>query len=162
MRFVKLCLAAGAAAALWLAACGPGASGDLLPESGEAPGWMKTSNTRSYSADELWQYIDGEAERYIQAGVARALTADYRREELEAKVDVYVMKDAAGARSLFDAEPAAGSRPAEVGDAARLFRQSLVFVKGPHLVRIIAYQETPGAPEALLALAQAVEARLGE
>ena len=162
MRFGELCLAGGAAAALWLGACGPSASRDLLPESGEAPGWVKTSETRSYSADELWQYIDGEAERYIQAGVVRALTADYRREELEAKVDVYVMKGAEGARSLFEAEPAKGSRPAEVGDAARLFRLSLVFYQGPYLVRIIAYQETGDAAGALLALGRAVEARLGK
>ncbi len=163
MRFGEFCLAAGLATVFWLSACVPAGPADPLPASGEAQGWEKTSETRSFSADELWQYIDGEAERYIQAGVVQTMTADYQYgEQLEAKVDVYVMNSPEGARSLFEGEPETGSRPADVGDGARLFSLSLVFHKGPYLVRIIAYQETEHTPEALLALARAVEARLGE
>jgi hypothetical protein len=47
-----------------------------------------------------------------------------------------------------------------VGDAGLAYEQSVIFRKGPYLVRIVAYDATPGTEQALLALAHGVEARL--
>ena len=79
---------------------------------------------------------------------------------LEAVVDIYTMKTAAGAKTIFDADPAAGGQSAQLGDAARLFERSVVFRKGPYLVRITAYEAAPGEADALLALAHGIESRL--
>jgi hypothetical protein len=43
---------------------------------------------------------------------------------------------------------------------ASQYAQSVIFRKGPYLVRIVAYESTPDAPQALLALAHGVEAKL--
>jgi len=40
------------------------------------------------------------------------------------------------------------------------YEQSVIFRKGPYLVRIVAYESTPGTPQALMALAHGVEAKL--
>ncbi len=163
MSFAGFAAVWAAAGVLWLGSCGPRGPADPLPDRAAGGAWTKISETRAFAADDLWQYIDGEAERFIEAGVVRTLTADYRYgEELEAKIDVFVMSSADGARSLFEAEPAAGGRSADVGDAGRLYRLSLVFRRGPYFVRIIGYDETEDAPAALLALARAVDARLAQ
>jgi hypothetical protein len=47
-----------------------------------------------------------------------------------------------------------------LGDAGRLYGQSVVFRKGPYLVRITAYEAEPGESDALLALAHGVEGKL--
>ena len=51
---------------------------DPFPASGAIAGWQKTGATRVFEAKDLWQYIDGDAEQYIQAGVVSTSTADYK------------------------------------------------------------------------------------
>ena len=133
----------------------------LLPKTGEAPDWEKTEETRQFAADNLWKYLDGGAERYRQAGVRVAVTAGYRyRGTVEAVADIYIMRSAGGARTIFETESASGSRPIVIGDAGRSFGQSITFCRGRYLVRLVAFEDTAGTEKALLALAQAIDARL--
>ena len=132
-----------------------------LPESGEAAGWSKTGDTRMFAAADLWQYMDGGADRYVQAGVERTYAAAYRhRDGLEANAEVHVFRAASAAKALLDAEPAAGSRPVDLGDAARLYAASLVFRRGPFLVRLVSYQEGASVGPALIELARAIDMRV--
>lgn len=130
----------------------------LLPETGEAEGWTKSGATRAFEAANLWQYVDGDAERYLRAGVETTLTARYRYlDKLDAVADVHVMRTPDGARKIFESEPATGSRAIALGDAGRSYGASVTFRKGRYFVRLIAYEE---APDPLLVLARAIEARL--
>lgn len=135
---------------------------DPFPASGAVAGWQKTSQTRVFAAKNLWQYIDGEAEQYIKAGVVSASTSDYKYEgKLEAVVDVYTMKNAAGAKKMFGtSSESKGARIVHLGDAGVAYAQSVSFRKGPYLVHIVAYEDTPNTPQALMALAHKVEAKL--
>ncbi|MBZ5682489.1 MAG: hypothetical protein LAO24_20545 [Acidobacteriia bacterium] len=132
-----------------------------FPASDEVAGWMKTSDARTFEAADLWKYIDGEAERYLKAGVRRVSTADYNFEnKFEAVVDIYTMASADGAKNVFESERAGDAQFVQVGDGARLHGQSLVFHKGSYLVRIVAYQESGRTQHALLQLGQVIEQRL--
>jgi hypothetical protein len=135
--------------------------GSLLPETSEAAGWIKTGSTRVFEAEDLWRYVDGDAERYIRAGVQRTVTGQYRyQDRIEAVADVHVMKSSDGAKELFESESSMGSRSIEVGDAARMYGQMLLFRKGPYLVRLVPYQDTPDVPGKILELARAMERKL--
>ena len=48
------------------------------PSSGTVAGWEKSSETRAFEPKDLWQYIDGDSEQYIQAGVVSTSTSDYK------------------------------------------------------------------------------------
>jgi hypothetical protein len=132
-----------------------------FPESGQVEGWSKSSATRVFPADRLWEYIDGDADDYVKAGVEQTLTSDYRyRDQIEAAADIFVMKNPTGATRVFESKAANGSQPAPVGDAARLYPGTLMLRKGRFFVRLVAYEESPQAPEALLALARSIVAKL--
>ncbi len=134
---------------------------DPFPASGAVAGWEKTSDTRVFAAKDLWQYIDGDAEQYIQAGVVSTSTSDYKYQgQLEAVVDVYTMGDSAGAQKILGKSQSKDAKTVSVGDAGIAYAQSVTFRKGPYLVRIVAYEDTPGAQQALIALAHGVEAKL--
>jgi hypothetical protein len=134
---------------------------DPFPASGAVSGWEKNGDTRTFAAKELWQYIDGDAEQYISAGVVTTSTSDYKYQgRLEAVIDVYTMGDQAGAKKILDKSQSTDAKQVQLGDAALAFAQSVNFRKGPYLVRIVAYESTPEAPQALLALAQGIEAKL--
>ena len=131
-----------------------------FPASGAVAGWDKTSETRTYAAKDLWQYIDGDAEQYVSAGVVTTSTSDYKyQNQLEATLDVHTMGDTAGARKILETGTK-DAKPVQLGDAGVAYAQSIIFRKGTSLVRIVAYESTPDTPQALLALARGVEAKL--
>ena len=132
-----------------------------FPASNEVEGWVRTGEVRTFAAPDLWKYIDGEAERYLKAGVQRASTADYRfRDKFDAVVDIYTMGSADGVAKILESEPSAGAKAIQLGDSGRLYGQSLVFDKGHDLVRITAYEKSAETQPALLALGRGIEHRL--
>jgi len=138
-----------------------GAGGSFFPASDQVAGWARTGDIRTFEAADLWKYIDGEAERYLKAGVQRVSTADYKfQNKVDAVVDIYTMGNAEGAEKVFQSEPAVDGKPIQLGDAARLSSQSLVFRKGACLVRIVAFEGSAETQQALLQLGRGIDLRL--
>ncbi len=164
MIFAKHRKAATAVLALATVVAGIGcrkAQLDPFPQSGAVAGWQKTSDTRAYAAKNLWQYIDGDADRYISAGVISVATSEYKyRDEVEAVVDVYKMSDSAGAHKIFAGEQSKDGKSVVLGDEALCYEQSVIVRKGAYLVRIVAYESTPDTGQALLGLARGVASKL--
>jgi hypothetical protein len=148
-----------------LAACratGPFAA-DFFPASNAVPGWVKSSETRTFEASHLWEYIDGDAEKYIQAGVVRTLTSDYRfHDKVDATADVYVMAKPEGAKKLYDSELPADSKSVEVGEAGRIAKGSLTLHQGVYFVRLVAYEDSPEMTQALIDLSRTISSRLSK
>ena len=77
-----------------------------FPESNVVAGWEKSGETRTFAPKDLWQYIDGDSEQYIQAGVVSTSTTDYKfKGQLEASVDVYTMSGPDGAQTILETRP---------------------------------------------------------
>ena len=132
-----------------------------FPASNEVSGWAKSGETRTFDAANLWRYIDGDAERYLKAGVQSAATADYKYQgKVEAVVDVYTLTSGDGASRFFDSEPARNAKPVSLGNGARLYGQSLIFHKGRYLVRIVAYDQSPEVQQRILELGRGLAERL--
>jgi len=137
------------------------ASNAPFPPSNEVAGWATTGDIRTFEAADLWKYIDGEAERYLKAGVQSVSTADYKfQSKTETVVDIYTMENPEGAAKIFESEPAGDAKAVQLGDGARLYGQSLVFRKGAALVRIMAYEGSAELPQAMLQLGENINKRL--
>lgn len=137
------------------------ASANPFPASGAIAGWEKASETRTFEPKDLWQYIDGDSEQYIQAGVVSTSTSDYKyKGQLEAVVDVYRMGGPDGAQTILERGQTKDAKTIRIGDEALQYAQSVTFRKGPYLVRIIAYQSPAEGSQALVDLARGVEANL--
>jgi hypothetical protein len=157
-RFISAALFA---AALSVPGCQRPSATSFFPESSEAPGWSRAPEVRTFSADHLSDYIDGDAEKYLKAGVKSVSTADYKyKDQTEVVVDIYTMSSPQAAKTIFDSEPALDSQSPTLGDAARLFSQSLIFRKRAYLVRMVAYQESPQISPAMLNLGHVVEKKI--
>jgi hypothetical protein len=134
---------------------------DPFPVSGAITGWQKTDATRVFAAKDLWQYIDGDAEHFIQAGVVSTSTSDYTYNgNLEAVIDVHTMSGPDGARKILETGLTRDAKTIQLGDEGLQYAQSVSFRKGRYVVRVVAYEATPDARQALMALAHGVEARL--
>lgn len=136
-------------------------SANPFPASGAVAGWEKSSDTRTFAAKDLWQYIDGDAEQYIQAGVVSTSTSDYKYQgQLEAVVDVYTMGGPDGAQKILAKGQSGDAKNIRLGDEGLQYAQSVTFRKNRYLVRLVAYEATPATSQALLSLAHGVEANL--
>jgi len=149
--------------AVFAVSCGPktrpGTSA-LFPKTGEVPGWSQKGETRTFQAGDLWQYNDGDADRYVRAGVERLLTTDYRyQDKADAIADIYIMKNAEGAKTILESESEVGSQTAQVGTAGRLYGASVTFRQGRYFVRLVAYEEAE-ASQALMDLGRAIDKKL--
>jgi len=164
MRILSLAMILSLAALL--AGCrakAPAVTADFFPESNSVQGWVKSSGTRTFEASRLWEYIDGDADKYIQAGVVKTFTSDYRfNNKVDATADVFVMAKPEGARKIYDSESAAESQSVGIGEAGRLSKGSLAFHQGPYFVRVVAYEDSPEVAKALTELARAVSSRLSK
>lgn len=153
-----------AAVVLVALTAGPGcrkAKVDPFPATGAIAGWEKTDDTRVFAAKDLWQYIDGDAEHFVQAGVVQTATSDYTYNgKVEAVVDIHTMRNADGARKILETGLTHEAKTIALGDEGVQYAQSVSFRKGVYLVRIVAYESTEDTPQALLALAHGLENRL--
>ncbi len=132
-----------------------------FPASGAVAGWEKSSETRTFEPKDLWQYIDGDSEQFIQAGVVSTATSDYKYQgQLEAVVDVYTMGGPDGAQTILERGQTKDVQTVHLGDEGLQYAQSVSFRKGRYLVRIVAYESSASTPQALMALAHGVEANL--
>src|ERR1039458_8293916 len=85
----KICRWAAVAIAMIAAVAGTGCKKhqtDPFPASGAVAGWDKSSDTRTFAAKDLWQYVDGDAEQYVSAGVVSTSTSDYKYRSEERRV----------------------------------------------------------------------------
>src|ERR1700739_271169 len=132
-----------------------------FPASGTVAGWEKASDTRTFEPRDLWQYIDGDSEQFIQAGVVSTATSDYKYQgQIEAVVDVYTMGGPDGAQTILERGQAKDVQTVRLGDEGLQYAQSVSFRKGRYLVRIVAYESSASTPQALMALAHGVETNL--
>jgi hypothetical protein len=140
-----------------LGACHRGAANPSSLLLASASGWTRKADVRVFPANNLWQYMDGGADKFVAAGVQETATADYRyQNKFDAVAEVYSFASTGGPGAMMDSEPAAGSQAIQLGDAGRLFAQTVEFRRGPYLVRVIAYDETPETKTALAELGKAI------
>jgi hypothetical protein len=125
-----------------------------LPEKIESVNLARTGEIRTFDGNRLWEYIDGGAELYLQYRFLDVATADYKNPEVELVADIYHFENSTNAYGLYTQ-----LRPDEpnfilFGVEGFGAPASIVFVKGPFLVRLLTYKDDEPGNLALTALAQ--------
>jgi hypothetical protein len=77
----------------------------------EVEGWTLASEVLTYDADNLWEYINGAAELFVQYDVQTCRTADLSSGDLAVTVDLYDMGTPLNALGVFNQENPAGGMP---------------------------------------------------
>jgi hypothetical protein len=76
----------------------------------EVDGWALAGDVLTYDADNLWEYINGAAELFLEYDVQTCRTADLSSGDMMVTVDLYDMGTPLNAFGIFNREhPAAGS-----------------------------------------------------
>jgi len=95
-------------------------------------GWKLSAAPTQYTPDNLFEYIDGGADAFLQFDFEELLTASYvNAQKVEVTVDLYHHRNAARAFGMYTQERPAGSSPLPVGIEGNAGPDHLEFVAGP-------------------------------
>lgn len=98
---------------------------------------------RTFTSDNLWEYIDGAADNFLNYGFQRVITAEYKSKEKEAEfvVDIYKMEDVKNGYGIYASERAADVSLINVGDEGYYSGGSLMFWKDRYYIKMISYND---------------------
>ncbi len=148
-----LMLAAAALAAVMAASAAD------IPTCSLVPGWEQQGAARSYEADDLFEYMDGNAEGYLIYGFVRMRGVTCASGGDSILIDVSEMTDAESAYGIFTSnlDP---SRPVEkIGMGGQVQPRRAVFAKDKFYVELAANPDKDHTP-ALRAFVTEIEKRI--
>jgi len=134
----------------------------MLPAGDEAQGWTVSRPPRSFTADTLWELIDGAADSFLAYGVQEVVTTEYQHAVTggEAIIEIYQMKDALNAYGKYSEERNPDYRFIDVGNEGYSGGTSLNFWKGAYYAKITAFRQKGTTEQETLKLARAVVAKV--
>ncbi|OPY79903.1 MAG: hypothetical protein A4E64_00261 [Syntrophorhabdus sp. PtaU1.Bin058] len=118
---------------------GSDAMADLLPRSGFSEGWVLDGTIRHYTAENLYVYINGEAELYLPYGFEVLGSAFYSRGENAGSgivADVYRMRSLLDAFGIYSNYRDAGAEHVKIGAEGFIGESQLMFFKDRYFVRL--------------------------
>jgi hypothetical protein len=124
--------------------------GGLLPKGGDA--------VRFYSSD-LYRYMDGGADIYIQYGLVAMAHGEYKRAGVDMTVDVFDMGGPLPAFGIYSAERSPEYHFVDIGAEGYSSESTLNFLQGRYYVRLAAFGD--GAAAALDRFARAISRSIG-
>ena len=118
---------------------------------------------REFEPSSLFQYVNGHANYYIEAGVKRVGTAEYA---LAGKpvlvVDIFNFDKSLHAFGVLMEEVGQSSQSAPVGEIGFVSSRSAHFITGPNYVRINLYEEAVSTLDTAKAIAAGIKVEAGE
>jgi hypothetical protein len=132
----------------------------LLPKerNPELAGWTPVGPPQEFKGDDLFVYIDGGAEIYLEYGFSRAVVQDYgdaggRTVSLE----LFEMTDPAAAFGAYSFKTTGKGRTLDRGQGGQLEDYYLNFWKGDYLFTITGFNDDQETVRGLLAVAEAAD-----
>ena len=134
----------------------------LLPSQNEVAGWAVSRTPRGFTAENLWELINGAADGFVTYGVQEVVTADYTQagSGLQAVVEIYQMKDPLNAYGKYSEERNPDSRFIEVGNEGYSGGTAVNFWNGQYYVKVTGFEEKAALEQELVKLAQAIAAKV--
>ncbi len=134
-------------------------AGAELADCSLVPGWSQEGAARQYASDNLFEYMDGNAEAYLLYGFQQMQGVTCKSGDNTIIIDVSEMNDADAAYGIFSAnrDPA---RPIEkIGMGGQIMSRRGVFAKGSDYIELAANPDRDHTP-ALRAFVTAMEQRI--
>jgi hypothetical protein len=127
------------------------------PDCSLVPGWQQQGALRSYTADNLFEYMDGNAEGYLIYRFAKMTGVNCESGGSTIVFDVFEMADPEWAYGLFAANRDPRVKTDKLGVAGQVVPRQAIFVKDKYFVQIGIDKD---APDVLRQFALALDKRI--
>jgi hypothetical protein len=128
-----------------------------IPDCSLVPGWTEQGAARSYVAENLFEYMDGNAEGYLIYGFVKMQGLNCQSGEDTIIFDVSEMADAESAYGIFSANRDSRSPMEKLGMGGQIVPRRAIFAKDKYYVEIAISKD---ASEVLRAFSRAIENKI--
>ena len=128
-----------------------------LPRCDVVPGWTQAGPARTYAADNLYDYMDGNSEGYLIYGFKLMHGVTCKSGEVSFVVDISEMNDAEAAWGLYASNRDPRVPVEKLGISGQIVPQRGIFVKGASFVEISASPTSADHSTALRTFLQGLE-----
>jgi hypothetical protein len=142
------------------AAARPSGDASLMPAESAASGWKKKDPLRVFTRADLYGYIDGGAELFLELGFDELTLQKYRNGASEFAVEIYRMTDPVAATGIYLMKCGKEARDPAFKARHTLNRHQLMFVRDRYYVTINNLSGADRMAPALLMFAGLVAAGL--
>jgi len=118
-----------------------GAGWAVAPSCGLVPGWSQDGAARTYTADNLYEYMDGNSEGYFLYNFQEMRGVTCKRGEATLVVDISDMGQADFAYGMYSSTRDLRQPEYQVGTGGQIVPRRLIFAKGQYYVEIAANPE---------------------
>jgi hypothetical protein len=136
------------------------AAAAAAPSCGVVAGWAQKGEARSYIADTLFEYMNGNAEGYLIYGFAKMQGVTCEKGGATFVIDLSEFVDADAAYGMFSANRDTAKPQVKIGAGGQIVPRRAIFVKGKHYLEIAAEPEgdhSPALREFTAALEKTIE-----
>jgi hypothetical protein len=134
----------------------PAGDSGLMPAESAVQGWKKAESTRVFTKADLYGYIDGGAEVFLEFGFDQLTLQKYRRAGAEVAVEIYRMADPAASAGIYLMKCGKETRDPSFKERHTLNRHQLMFVRNRYYVTVNNLSGGEGMGPALVAFGSAV------
>ncbi|HQF87926.1 MAG TPA: hypothetical protein PLN26_11890 [Acidobacteriota bacterium] len=129
----------------------------LLPGAGTVPGWEPADEVQRFTGDDLFLFIDGGADLFLEYGFREVAARAYRGPGGAAiNAEIYEMADPGAAFGVYSVRCGDAGDDAAVGSAARLADYYLTVWQDRYVATFTGLSETPAVRDGLVAIGRAV------
>src|SRR5947209_434298 len=117
------------------------AAGAAGPSCSMVAGWSPQGGPRAYTAENLFEYMDGNAEGYLLYGFVKMQGVTCEKGGVTFVIDLSEFADADSAFGMFSANRDQRQPMTKIGAAGQIAPRRALFVKGKHYLEIAANPE---------------------
>jgi hypothetical protein len=133
----------------------------LLPRSEVLGEWALTDSARTYQGRDLYLFIDGGADLFMEYGFRQALAAEYHGHRNEViNLEIYEMADPGAACGVYSVRCGDDAIPMDIGQGASGHSYYIMFWKGNYYVSVSGSDSTPEVRKWLEVIARAIDRTL--
>jgi hypothetical protein len=133
---------------------------EVLPERIGSTGWIRHPEISRFVGDSLFEYIDGAAEMYHKYDFVELTAAEYHKGEGTITADVYRFTNSDRAFGMYTTLRPDMPDTIMLGVEGFTFGANWVYVKGPYIANVYAYEDSEEMISAVRSIAARIEARL--
>lgn len=122
------------------------AAAAAAPSCGVVPGWAQKGEARSYTAGDLYEYMNGNSEGYLLYGFTRMQGVTCEKAGATFVIDLSEFVDADAAYGMFSATRDTAKPGLKIGAGGQIVPRRAIFVKGKYYLEIAAEPEGDHSP----------------
>jgi hypothetical protein len=134
----------------------------LLPKEGEVGAWKKVDKPFIYVGENLYDFINGGAEIFLEYGFQEVISQEYQNEDLTIIATIYQMVNEASAFGIFSDNRSAKFKNITIGNGGFQTDYSLNFWQSNYYIVVESFQKNPLISEALVKFSELISKKINK